>query len=91
MYMIVGCLTDKEMWECLEKSYLQITKDKVFQLKKQLQSVRLETKKINEYIKVFKGICDGLATIHKYVDEYSKVINFARVYVSTTKHLEPSC
>ncbi|KAH0715137.1 hypothetical protein KY284_008042 [Solanum tuberosum] len=25
----------------------------------------------------FKGICDGLATIHKHVDEDSKVINFA--------------
>ncbi|KAH0679283.1 hypothetical protein KY284_020368 [Solanum tuberosum] len=54
MYLIVGCSTSKEMWECLEEAYLQATKDKEFQLKQQLQ------------------------TIHKPVDEDSKVINFAR-------------
>ncbi|KAH0767910.1 hypothetical protein KY285_003781 [Solanum tuberosum] len=78
IYLIVGCSTAKEMWECLEESYLQATKDKEFQLKQQLQSVKLRTKTIDEYIKEFKGICDGLAAIHKPVDEDSKVINFAR-------------
>lgn len=34
--------------------------------------------KNDEYIKEFKGICYGLATTHKYVDEDNKVINFAR-------------
>ena len=33
MYLIVGCSTAKEMWECLEEAYLQATKDKEFQLK----------------------------------------------------------
>ena len=78
MYLIVGYETAKEMWECLEEAYLQATKDKEFQLKQQLQSVKLGTRKIDEYIKEFKGICDGLAAIHKPVDEDSKVINFAR-------------
>ncbi|KAF3669363.1 hypothetical protein FXO37_09079 [Capsicum annuum] len=41
-------------------------------------SVRLGNKKVDEYIKKFKGICDGLYTKHKLVDEDSKVINFAR-------------
>ncbi|PHU30182.1 hypothetical protein BC332_02275 [Capsicum chinense] len=41
-------------------------------------SVRLGNKKVDEYIKKFKGICDGLSTKHKLVDEDSKVINFAR-------------
>lgn len=36
------------------------------------------TKSIDEYIKEFKGICDGLAAIHKPVDEDHKVINFSR-------------
>ena len=36
------------------------------------QSVRLGTKTIDEYIKEFKGISDGLATIHKPVDEDNK-------------------
>ncbi|KAH0706132.1 hypothetical protein KY289_011208 [Solanum tuberosum] len=78
MYLIVGCSIAKEMWECLEETYLQATKDKEFQLKQQLQSVKLGTKTIDEYIKEFKGICVGLGSIHKHVDEDSKVINFAR-------------
>ncbi|KAH0665562.1 hypothetical protein KY285_026768 [Solanum tuberosum] len=57
MYLTVGCSTAKEMWECLEETYLQATKEKKFQLK-QLQSVRLGTKNIDEYIKKFKGICE---------------------------------
>ena len=28
MYLIVGCSTAEEMWECLEEEYLQVTKDK---------------------------------------------------------------
>ncbi|KAH0645347.1 hypothetical protein KY284_033231 [Solanum tuberosum] len=28
MYLIVGCSTAKEMWECLEKAYIQATKMK---------------------------------------------------------------
>ena len=66
--MIVGCSTTKEMWEFLKVAYFQATKDKEFQLKQQLWSVRLGTKKIDEYIKEFKYICDG----------DSKVINLAR-------------
>ena len=77
MYLIVGCSTAKEMWEFLEEAYRKATNDKEFQLKQQLQSVKLGTKTIDEYIKEFKGICDGLAAIHKPVDEDSKVINFA--------------
>lgn len=72
MYLIVGCSTAKKMWKFLEETYLQATKDKQFHLKQQLQSVRLGTKTIDKYIKEFKGICDGLATIHKPVDEDNK-------------------
>nr|XP_019071110.1 uncharacterized protein LOC109121087 [Solanum lycopersicum] len=66
------------MWECLEEVYLQGTKDKEFQLKQQLQSVKFGIKIIDNYIKEFKGTCDGLAAIHKPVNEDRKVINFAR-------------
>ena len=69
MYLIIGCSTAKEMWECLEEAYLQVTKDKEFQLKQQLQSMKLVTKLIDEYIKEFKVICGGFATIHKFIDE----------------------
>jgi len=74
MYLIVGCTTAKEMWECLEEAYLQATKDKEFQLKQQLQNIKLGSKKLDEYLKEFKGICDCLAA-HKPFDEE---INFAR-------------
>ena len=33
MYLIVGCSTAKEMWECLGETYFQATKDKKFQIK----------------------------------------------------------
>ena len=66
------------MLEFLEDAYLQATKYKEFQLKEELQSVKLGATLIDEYIKKFKGICDGLAAMHKPVDEDSKVINFAR-------------
>ncbi|XP_015169970.1 uncharacterized protein [Solanum tuberosum] len=78
MYLIVGYNTAKEMWETLKETYLQATKDKEFQLKQQLQTIRLGNKSTDEFLKEFKGICDGLAAIHKPVDEDSKVINFAR-------------
>ncbi|KAH0768481.1 hypothetical protein KY285_004352 [Solanum tuberosum] len=78
MYLIVGCSTAQEMWECLEETYLQATKNKEFQLKQQLQNIKLGAKKLDEYLKEFKGICDGLAAIQKPLDEDSKGINFAR-------------
>jgi len=63
----------------LEESYLQSTKYREFQLKQQLQSNRPRTKKVDEYIKEFKGICDSLAAIHKLVDKDSKVTIFLEV------------
>ena len=33
MCSIVGCSTSNEMWECLEETYFQATKDKKFQIK----------------------------------------------------------
>lgn len=46
-------------------------------MKQQLQTIRLGSKSTDEFLKEFKGICDGLAAIHKPADEDSKVINFA--------------
>ncbi|KAH0647646.1 hypothetical protein KY290_033637 [Solanum tuberosum] len=78
IFLIIGCSIAKQIWSCLEDTYLQASKDKEFQLKQQLQTVKLGTKSIDEYIKEFKGICDSLVAIHKPMDEDSKVINFAR-------------
>lgn len=76
MYLILGSSTAKEMWEYFDKAYLEANKYKEFQHKQQLLNIMLGTKKLDEYIKEFKGICVGLAAIHKIVDEYPKVINF---------------
>lgn len=61
----------------LGRGILQATKDKEFQLKQQLQNIKLGSKKLDEYLKEFKGIFDCLAA-HKPFDEDGKVINFAR-------------
>jgi len=53
MFLIIGCTTVKQIWACLEDTYLQASKDKEFQLKQQLQAVKLGTKSIDEYIKEF--------------------------------------
>lgn len=78
MFLIIGCSTAGKIWSCLEDTYLQASKDKEFQLKQQLQTVKLGSKSIVEYIKEFKEICDSLMAIQKPLDEDRKVINFAR-------------
>lgn len=78
MYLTIGCETAKAIWECLEEIFLQGTKDKEFQLKNQLQNVKLDGKTVDEYLEEFKGVCDGLAAINKPLDEDSKVVSFAR-------------
>lgn len=60
MFLIIGFSTDKQMLACLEEIYLQVSKDKEYQLKQQLQAIILGSKSINEYIKKFKGTCDIL-------------------------------
>ncbi|KAH0679474.1 hypothetical protein KY284_020559 [Solanum tuberosum] len=87
IFLIIGCTTVKQIWACLEDTYLQASKDKEFQLKQQLQAVKLGTKSIDEYIKEFKGICHNLMAIHKPSDEDSKFINFARGLGSNYKTL----
>ncbi|KAH0636166.1 hypothetical protein KY290_036588 [Solanum tuberosum] len=78
IFLIIGCISAKQIWENLEDNYLQASKDKEFQLKQQIQSIKMGSKSVDEYIKDFKGICDSLTAIHKPLDEDSKVINFAK-------------
>lgn len=62
----------------IEEFYLQETKDKEFQLKQQLQSIKLGSRTTDEYLKEFKDIYDCLSSIHKHADEDNKIINFTR-------------
>lgn len=77
MYLIVGFITARGIWKCLEKTSLQAIKDKKFQLTHQLQTIKLGNKPTNKYLKEFKNICDGLAAIHKPVYKDNRVISFA--------------
>lgn len=76
--IIISCATAKQIWQTLEDNYLQASKDKEFQLKQQLQSIIIGSKKVDEYVKEFKEICDSLAAIGKPSDEENKVISFAK-------------
>ncbi|XP_075086379.1 uncharacterized protein LOC142169076 [Nicotiana tabacum] len=49
-----------------------------FQLKQQLQTIKLGSRTIDAYLKEFKGICDGLAAIHKHVEDDSKLVTSLR-------------
>lgn len=53
---------------------------KEFQLKHQLHNTKLDNKTIDEYLKEFKEICNGVVAIHKPDDEDHKVINFTKVW-----------
>lgn len=77
MFLIIGGTSAQQIWQSLEDNYLQASKYKEFQLKQQIQSIRMCSKNVDKYVKEFKGICDSLAAIHKPLDEDSKVINFA--------------
>lgn len=48
------------MWACFEVTDLQARNNKEFQLKQQLQTIKLGSKSKDQYIKEFKGICDGI-------------------------------
>lgn len=73
MFLIIGCTSTKQIWESLDDNYLQATKDKEFQLKQQIQSIKMRLKSVDKYIKEFKGICDSLTAIHKPLDEDTRL------------------
>ena len=41
MFLIIGCTSAKQIWESLEDNYLQASKNKEFQLKQQVQSIKM--------------------------------------------------
>ncbi|XP_070034394.1 uncharacterized protein [Nicotiana tomentosiformis] len=41
MFLIIGCTSAKKIWQSLEDNYLQASKDKEFQLKQQIQSIKM--------------------------------------------------
>lgn len=74
LYLVVGCKTAKNVWDCLEENYLQATKEREVQLRRQMQQTKKGTQSLADYLKTFKAIFDGLAAIQKPVAEDDKVM-----------------
>lgn len=62
------------MWTCLEENYLQATEDREMQLKRLIQNTRKGNQTLEEYLRVFKKIFDGLATKQSPVADDGKVL-----------------
>jgi hypothetical protein len=48
---VVGMNTARKVWECLEAKYLQATKERELQLKRQLQTPKKDTASLDLYLR----------------------------------------
>jgi hypothetical protein len=74
---IVGQNTAREVWCCLKDTYLQATKEREVQLKRQLQVPKPESTSLGDYLTVFKSICDNLAAIQKPISNEDKTVQLS--------------
>uniref|UniRef100_A0A2N9HLA9 Integrase catalytic domain-containing protein n=1 Tax=Fagus sylvatica TaxID=28930 RepID=A0A2N9HLA9_FAGSY len=74
---VVGMTTAREVWTSLEVAYLQATKEREIQLKRQLQMPNKEGTSLGEYLMQFKSICDSLAAIQKPVSDEDKTVQLS--------------
>jgi hypothetical protein len=74
---VVGMNTAREVWECLEAKYLQATKERELQLRRQLQMPKKDSVSLDIYLRNFKSICDSLAAIQKPVSDEDKTIQLS--------------
>ncbi len=69
--------TAREVWISLEEKYLQATKERELQLRRQLQQPKRDTVSLELYLRNFKSICDSLAAIQKPVFDEDKTIQIS--------------
>uniref|UniRef100_A0A2N9I850 Reverse transcriptase Ty1/copia-type domain-containing protein n=1 Tax=Fagus sylvatica TaxID=28930 RepID=A0A2N9I850_FAGSY len=74
---VVGMTTAKEVWTSLEVTYLQATKLKEIQDKRQLQMPKKDEVSLGDYLMQFKSICDSLAAIQKPVADEDKTVQLS--------------
>ena len=74
---VVGMNTAREVWECLEAKYLQATKERELQLRRQLQMPKKDNVSLDTYLRNFKSICDSLVAIQKSVSDEDKTIQLS--------------
>jgi hypothetical protein len=74
---VVGQNTAREVWGCLEDTYLQATKEREVQFKRQLQMPKPESTSLGDCLIHFKSICDNLATIEKPISDEDKTVQLS--------------
>jgi len=78
---VVGQHTAREVWSYLEDTYLQATKEREVQLKRQLQMPKPESTSLGDYLIHFKSICDNLAAIEKPISDEDKTVQLSHCIV----------
>jgi len=73
----VGQNTTHEMWGRLEETYLQAIKEREVQLKRQLQMPKPESTSLDDYLILFKSICDNHAAIDKPISDEDKAVQLS--------------
>ena len=66
---MVRMTTAREIWTSLEVVYLQATKEREIQLKRQLQMPKKDGISLADYLMQFKSVCDSLAAIQKPISD----------------------
>ncbi|OVA03809.1 Alcohol dehydrogenase superfamily [Macleaya cordata] len=71
---LVGSLTSREAWLCLERSYASPSQARVMQLTHQLQNTTKGTSSVLEYLVKMKSFADSLAAISQHITHCALVL-----------------
>lgn len=94
--IVIGLDTLAQVWKSLKEVYTQSFQERQFQLTQQLNHMKKYPKMfLNDYLRKFKGVCDGLFAIGFHIDDKTKVFSllnglWARYEPFTTSMLKSS-
>ncbi|EPS73343.1 hypothetical protein M569_01413 [Genlisea aurea] len=72
--LIVGCETSNAVWNALTDAYAQRSEERRYALRYQLNQLRKKPdQSLNDYLLIFKKVCDDLAAISDKVPDEEKV------------------
>jgi hypothetical protein len=72
---VFGLNTSREAWTSLANRFASQSKSRITQLKRQLQTIRQDTKTCAEYLQIAKGFADQLAIVGNPIDD-ANLISF---------------
>ena len=78
MSEVLGLKHAYEACNALEASFSHISKTRELQLKDELQLMQRGSKLVAEFSRLFKGLCDQLASIGRPIDDLDKIHWFLR-------------